>query len=131
MIPEVILMLISYKTIGRNIRAARKDKNLTQEQTAELMKISVLHYGRLERGERPASLEQLANVALVLNSSLSQLLSGCVEGERFGAPPSAQARTTSEQAAQVIDGCSIEAQELILSLIRTVAEHDRKNEFKI
>ena len=124
-------MIVSYKTIGSNIRAARKEANLTQEQIAERLKMSQLHFGRLERGERPASLEQLANVALVLGSTLSQLLSGCVEGERFGAPPSQQARTTSEQAAQVIDGCSVEAQELILSLIRTVAEHDRKSEFEI
>ena len=49
-------MRVSYKTIGRNIRSARLDANLTQEQTAEKLKISQLHFGRLERGERPASL---------------------------------------------------------------------------
>ena len=45
-------MAVSYKIIGRHIRAARKASNLTQEQVAEAMKFSVAHYGRLERGER-------------------------------------------------------------------------------
>ena len=124
-------MLISYKTIGRNIRTARKTRSLTQEQTAELMKISVLHYGRLERGERPASLEQLAHAALVLNTPLAQLLSGCIEGESFGSAPSQQALTLGEQITRIADGCSPEAHQLILALCQTVAEHDRRSEFKI
>ena len=56
-------MIVSYKTIGQNIRAARKEAGLTQEQIAERLKMSQLHFGRLERGERPASLEQIALIA--------------------------------------------------------------------
>ncbi len=123
-------MLISYKTIGRNIRAARKACRLTQEQTAELMRISVLHYGRLERGERPASLEQLAQVSQVLGTSLSALLNGCIEGESFGSAPSTHVLTLSDRVAQIADGCSLDAHKLMLALIRTVAEHDRAGEFK-
>ncbi len=123
-------MLISYKTIGRNIRAARKARSLTQEQTAELMKISVLHYGRLERGERPASLEQLAQVSQVLGVTLASLLSGCMEGESFGSAPRSAVLTLSDQVTQIADGCSQDAHKLMLSLIRTIAEHDRASEFK-
>lgn len=123
-------MLISYKTIGRNIRVARKALSYTQEHTAELMKISVLHYGRLERGERPASLEQLANVALVLNTSLSRLLSGCIEGETFGSQPDSSALSMGETFARMADGCSPEAQALMIALCKTVSEHDRQNEFR-
>ena len=123
-------MLISYKTIGRNIRTARKIRGLTQEQTAELMKLSVLHYGRLERGERPASLEQIAQIAQVLKTSLAQLLKDCAVGENFGAAPSSDALSLGEQAASIAGGCSPEAQKLMLDLIRTVAEHDRTSEFK-
>ena len=63
---EEFEMLVSFKAIGSNIRAARKAQGLTQEQAAELLKMSQLHFGRLERGERPASLEQLARIAQVL-----------------------------------------------------------------
>ena len=120
-------MLVSYKAIGRNIRAARKKLSLTQEQAAERMKISVLHYGRLERGERPASLEQLANASLVLNAPLAQLLSNCVEGENFGVAPENSAQTLGEAIARVASGCSKETQTLMLSLCQSVAEYDRRN----
>ena len=56
-------MYVSYKVIGRHIRDARKAKGLTQEQFAERLGLSTLHYGRLERGNRRVSLEQLARAA--------------------------------------------------------------------
>lgn len=59
-------MIVSYKTIVLNIRAARRDAGLTQKQTSERMRISQLHFGRLKRSERPASLEQLAQIAQAL-----------------------------------------------------------------
>ena len=49
MISEVILMLISYKTIGRNIRAARKAKSLTQEQTARILGMTQVKVSREEK----------------------------------------------------------------------------------
>lgn len=123
-------MLISYKTIGRNIRAARKATGQTQEQIAQQLHISPLHYGRLERGERPASLEQLANVSLVLKTPLAQLLSNCMDGETFGIQPGSDAQTLSESIARIASGCSRESQELMLALCKTVAEHDRTTEFR-
>ena len=64
-------MLVSFKAIGRNIRAARTALDITQEEAADRLKISQLHFGRLERGERPISLEMLAQIASVLDVSLS------------------------------------------------------------
>ena len=64
-------MLISYQTIGRNIRSARQRAGLTQEALAERLEISHLHFGRLERGERPISLEMLAHIAGTLGVSMA------------------------------------------------------------
>ena len=64
-------MHVSFKAIGRNIRAARTELGITQEDAAERLKISQLHFGRLERGERPASLEMLAKIAGVFGVSLT------------------------------------------------------------
>ena len=69
-------MVVSFKAIGRNIRAARTALDITQEEAADRLKISQLHFGRLERGERPISLEMLAQIASVLDVSLSALLNG-------------------------------------------------------
>ena len=81
-------MLVSFKAIGRNIRAARTALDITQEEAADRLKISQLHFGRLERGERPISLEMLAQIASVLDVSLSALLNGCMIGEDFSQRPS-------------------------------------------
>lgn len=70
-------MKVSCRIIGQNIRSFRKAANLTQEQTAELIGISLLHYGRLERGERQPSIKQLAKIATILNTSIEALLKGC------------------------------------------------------
>lgn len=71
-------MNISFRIIGQNIRHFRKAAQLTQAQTAERLNLSPLHYGRLERGERQASLKQLATISDVLNTSIESLLKGCI-----------------------------------------------------
>ena len=44
---EDLGMHVSFKAIGRNIRAARTELGITQEDAAERLKISQLHFGRL------------------------------------------------------------------------------------
>ena len=75
-------MKISYKAIGSNIRKARKAQRLTQEKTAELLGISALHYGRLERGDRKISLDQVARIADVLAVSFDDLIHDAVLYDR-------------------------------------------------
>lgn len=69
---------VSFRIIGRNIQRQRKAHGLTQSQAAERLGISMLHYGRLERGERPASLDQLAQIAQLYGVPLHVLLDGSV-----------------------------------------------------
>ncbi len=121
-------MRVSYKVIGRNIRAARMEAGLTQEQTAELLRMSQLHFGRLERGERPASLEQIANIAAELHVSTVTLLKGCVMGESFETQPSTDAESVGEAVCALASGCSPAAQELMIRLCREVSESDKKND---
>lgn len=119
------MVLVSYKTIGRNIRQARVRAGLTQEQTAELLKISQLHFGRLERGERPASLEQIARIAQVLEVSTASLLSGCTLDGIFTIPPDDSAEAVAGAIAHLAGGCSPKARKLMLSVCRDIAESDR------
>ena len=71
-------MEVSYKTIGSNIKSARKALHLTQAQVAEILGISPLHYGRLERGDRNVSFAQLARVADILHVPFHNLISGAL-----------------------------------------------------
>ena len=121
-------MLVSYKTIGLNIRQARKEAGYTQEQIAEKLKMSQLHFGRLERGERPASLEQIAQIALTLNVSLASLLNGCVIGEDFAAPPDSSAQTLGRSIANLANGCTVKARKLMFALCQDVAASEKMPE---
>ena len=118
-------MLVSFKVIGRNIRKARTQANLTQEQTAEKLRISQLHFGRLERGDRPASLEQLANIARVLGVPTTELLAGCIIEESFVARANESAQAFADAMAHIASGVSPEARRLMIALCKTVAEQDR------
>ena len=118
-------MLISFKAIGRNIRTARMDMNLTQEDVAERLKISQLHFGRLERGDRPISLEMLALIADILETPLSTLLNGCVVDDRFDRKPIGAPESLGQSIAVIANGCSPQAQRLMLELCRVVAQSDK------
>ena len=119
------MMIVSYKTIGQNIRAARKSTGLTQEQMAERLKMSQLHFGRLERGERPASLEQLAHVAQALHVSLASLLNGCIMEENFDTEPDDSAQALGQRVASLASGCPVRARRLMYTLCQAVASSEK------
>lgn len=118
-------MIVSYKTIGQNIRAARKEAGLTQEQMAERLKMSQLHFGRLERGERPASLEQLAQIAQALHVPLATLLGGCIVDEDFAVKPDDSAQALGKAIARMASGCSPKARRLMRTLCQAVAASEK------
>ena len=123
-------MHVSFKAIGRNIRAARTELGITQEEAAERLKISQLHFGRLERGERRASLEMLAQIAEAFGVSLSSLLNGCIIGEGFEQRPSTGPESLGQNIALIANGCSAKAQRLMLELCRDVAVSDKQSDYE-
>ena len=118
-------MHISYTTIGRNIRSARQRAGLTQEALAERLKISHLHFGRLERGERPISLELLAGIAQALHVGIDVLLSGCVAGGAFSLEPSDDAQALGQAVAEIATGCSLRTRKLMLTVCKSIAESEK------
>ncbi len=119
-------MLVSYKTIGRNIRVARLASNMTQEQAAEKLRISQLHFGRLERGERPPSLELLAQIAQAFGVSLASLLCGCVtEDDSVRKLSEGEPHAVGNAVEAIASGCSPRAQRLMVALCQEVARSDK------
>lgn len=51
------------KTLGRKIRKLRKEKELTQEQLAEQLRISTVYVGYIEQGKGRPSLKLLMKIA--------------------------------------------------------------------
>ena len=118
-------MRISYTTIGRNIRSARQRAGLTQEALAEKLKISHLHFGRLERGERPISLELLAQMAQTLDVGIDALLSGCIAGENVRLKPSGDAQALGQSIAELATGCSLRTRKLMYTVCKSIAESEK------
>jgi len=61
---------------GNNVKKARKNKFLSQEELAELCSLHRTYIGSVERGERNISLENIVIISRALDISLSELLSG-------------------------------------------------------
>jgi transcriptional regulator with XRE-family HTH domain len=61
------------KIFGENLKYYRKQKDLTQEEFAELIGIGVAHVGNLERGEKFISAELLEEISKKLEVSPSNL----------------------------------------------------------
>ena len=70
-------MAVSFSIIGRHIRTARKACGCTQEEIAEQLKMTVAHYGRLERGERAINLERLSQISMLLKVPIEKPIEGC------------------------------------------------------
>jgi len=114
---------VSFAVIGKNIRQARKRSGITQEKFADLIGISVLHYGRLERGERSVSLTQLGKIAGLLNTSIEDLLSGCTDALPGEVPKKKENLGLIIQSLS--SGCSERACALMLDVCLAIASNDK------
>lgn len=71
-------MEINYKALGKRIKLARIEKELTQEKLAELVGLSPTHMSNIESGTANVSLPSLVNIANALSLSVDDLLSDSV-----------------------------------------------------
>ncbi len=71
--------------IGGRIKAAREQRNLTQEELAAMVDLSPSHVSVIERGVKPPRLITLINIANALQVSADTLLQDLVEQSAEGA----------------------------------------------
>ena len=67
--------------IGSRIAKLRKEHNMTQEQLAEKLDISIKHCSAVERGISSLSLEKLVDVGMLFDVSLDFLVKGNSEND--------------------------------------------------
>jgi transcriptional regulator with XRE-family HTH domain len=58
---------------GKRLRKLRRNMDLTQEQLADKVGVSLNFIGQMERGENAPSLETVQKIAEVLNVDVSEL----------------------------------------------------------
>lgn len=68
--------MLNYREIGQRISNERKKCELTREQLAELIDLSVTFLGQVERGEKRMGLESLTRLSETLHVSVDYLLKG-------------------------------------------------------
>lgn len=125
-------MSIEYKVIGRHIRAARNQKNMTQEEVAAAIEMSPAHFGKVERGDRPVNLHRLSQLSLLLEAPLESLVAGAVVPDDGTSLPSMNLSSNSdflEAVENVSKGCSENALRLMLRLCTTIADEDKTQSY--
>ena len=116
-------MSVSYKVIGRHIQEARKRMKLTQREVAEKLN---MYYGKIERGECRTNLERLAQISVLLNVPLENLISGCMENAVPSNADNPQKLSLASQFSEIAYGCSEKSRNLMLRVCRDIAQADRE-----
>jgi transcriptional regulator with XRE-family HTH domain len=62
------------KNIGDNIKKFRELKNITREQLASDLKMSLSNYSKIERGEIDLTISRVHEIANILEIDVSQIL---------------------------------------------------------
>lgn len=62
--------------IGKRIMVARKAKNLTQRELADMVGVATTYMNQLEKGKKQFSLQSFINIAKALDVSLDYLVYG-------------------------------------------------------
>lgn len=75
--------MIDYEALGQRIKAARKKKQLTQQQLAEMADMEPNNLSHIERGISKGSVQALVNIATALGVAIDSLLADSLPGEQM------------------------------------------------
>ena len=108
-------MALDYTIIGERLKKTRLEKNMTQENLAEKIDVSVAFLSRIERGLSHINLKRLNQICEILGVSEGYILNG--------------AANTSNQYLisefnDIFIKCSPEKQKLIYKIAKTIIEND-------
>ena len=116
---KVIKMALDYTVIGQRIKQARLAKNLTQEDLAEKIDISVAFLSRVERGNSHINLKRLNQLCGLLDVTEGYLLNGASSNSK---------EYLDREFADLIKNCSPAKQKLIYNVAKTIADTDLDEE---
>lgn len=110
-------MAIDYSIIGQRIKKARKEKNLTQEQLAEKIDVSIAFLSRIERGSSQINLKRLSQICEIL---------GTTEGEILNGVSNHSSKYLDTEFSNLLKDCFPDKQRLIYDLAKVIAYKDLK-----
>jgi transcriptional regulator with XRE-family HTH domain len=107
-------MALDYKLIGARLKQARLDKELTQENLAEKLDVSVAYLSRVERGTLDISLKRLSEICGLLDVKEGAILNGVSTTSK---------NYLNEDFVHLLKNCPPEKVKLIYELAKTVIEN--------
>lgn len=75
---------VDYQMLGENIRRARLDSNLTQEELAEAVECNASHISNIENNYTKVSLPTLVSISNVLETSIDYLVRDSYNNKKTG-----------------------------------------------
>lgn len=106
-------MALDYKIIGSRLKQARINKELTQENLAESLDVSVAFLSRVERGNIDISLKRLSQLCELLDVTEGAILNGSSTTSK---------NYLSEELFSLLKNCPPEKSKLIYELAKVVVE---------
>ena len=96
---------------GARLRAVRKERGYTQEQLAELTRLSTRHIAGIEKGEANPSFEVLYTIITVLGTSFDAIFN----------PADEQVEREVQEISGLYRACPEQGRRLILASTRAMA----------
>ena len=112
-------MALDYSIIGSRIRQARIAKDMTQEELADQLDISVAFLSRVERGNSHINLKRLNQLCGLLDVTEGYLLNGASSNSK---------EYLDREFADLIKNCSPEKQKLIYNVAKAIVDTDLEEE---
>ena len=105
--------------VGERIRKLREQFNMSREKFSEIIDISEVFLGQIERGERSLSLKTLSKIVAYTGSSSDYILFGKLENT-----------DTINKINTILNNCSSETVEYIYELIHSSFTYLKKYNIK-
>ncbi len=111
-------MALDYTIIGERLKKTRLEKQMTQENLAEKIDVSVAFLSRIERGLSHINLKRLNQICEILGVSEGYILNGAANTSK---------QYLISEFNDIFIQCSPEKQKLIYEIAKTIIENDIKN----
>ena len=112
-------MAIDYSVIGSRIKQARLAKNMTQEDLADKIDISVAFLSRVERGNSHINLKRLNQLCDLLDVSEGYLLNGA---------SSSSENYLDKEFTDLIKSVTPETQKMIYNVAKAIVDTQKEQE---
>jgi transcriptional regulator with XRE-family HTH domain len=102
---------LNYYEIGQRIRNFRKAYNLSQEQLAEMVDISITHMSHIETGNTKLSLPVLVDIANALCVQTDEIIYGRLNNDKTSA---------KQELAEILNSCSTRETYILMDVLKAV-----------